>query len=149
MKQQKNVPAENTHIKPELKGIEILSMHLRPATEETTYVSQYNFRIHMETRADTTEKLLFSIVHVEVLSQVQSLVLGGISVSCIFALQDFDTHIQIASDGKPRLFEPLPQQLNDLSISTTRGIMFSAFKGTPLHHAILPIVDSKQFQTAL
>jgi hypothetical protein len=36
--------------------------------------------------------------------------------------------------------------LNRISISTTRGAMFSTFKGTFLHAAILPIVDPKNFK---
>lgn len=32
--------------------------------------------------------------------------------------------------------------LNDIAISTVRGLMFSSFRGTFLHNAILPIVDS-------
>ena len=31
--------------------------------------------------------------------------------------------------------------LNSISISTTRGMMFSAFRGTFLHNAILPLID--------
>ena len=33
--------------------------------------------------------------------------------------------------------------LNSVALSTARGIMFSEFKGTLLHHAFLPIVDVK------
>jgi uncharacterized protein YbbC (DUF1343 family) len=36
--------------------------------------------------------------------------------------------------------------LNSISLSTTRGAMFSTFKGTFLHGAVLPIIDPKQFQ---
>jgi len=145
MKQKKTASPETTSIKMLLKGIELLGVHQRPTNAEKGPFSQFNFKIHLETKADSSNKLLFAIVHVEILTEDQSLVLGSISVSCIFQVQDFDALIQIAADGKPRLVQPLVQLVNDISLSTTRGIMFSAFKGTPLHNAILPIIDSQQF----
>jgi hypothetical protein len=36
--------------------------------------------------------------------------------------------------------------LNSVSVSTVRGMMFSAFKGTFLHNAVLPVIDPKTFK---
>lgn len=35
--------------------------------------------------------------------------------------------------------------INSISLSTLRGMMVAQFKGTHLHHAILPIVNPKSF----
>jgi len=35
--------------------------------------------------------------------------------------------------------------INSLSLSTSRGILFMLFRGTFLHSAILPIIDSSDY----
>ncbi|MBL0073688.1 MAG: hypothetical protein IPP34_18540 [Bacteroidetes bacterium] len=69
---------------------------------------------------------------------------GALSVSCIFEILNFEDVIKVEADGKVNIPPRLIETLNIISISTTRGVMFSTFKGT-LHGAVLPIIDPKQF----
>ena len=89
---------------------------------------------------------MFVIVSVEIRSEDQNHILGSLAVSCIYSIVNFDEVIKIEADGKLDIPQPLVEILNSISISTTRGVMFSAFKGTFLHNAFLPIVDPRSFQ---
>jgi hypothetical protein len=86
------------------------------------------------------------IVHVEIKNDDHSVVLGSLSVSCIFEILNFEDVIKVEADGKVNIPQRLIETLNIISVSTTRGVMFSTFKGTFLHGAVLPIIDPKQFQ---
>jgi hypothetical protein len=148
MKRKKTAPPISKDIEIQLKGIELLNIDQRLSTADTINIRNFNFNINIETKADAPNKLLFAIIHIEILTEDQKTVLGGISVSCIFELKNFDDLIKIESDGKLNLPQQVVDIINSISLSTTRGVMFATFKGTPLHSAFLPIIDPKQFKPA-
>lgn len=138
---------ENNHFNAEmqLRAIEILNSSLNLPANPNVPVNIFNFSISIESRADTVNKLVFVIVHVEIKNDDLSAVFGTLSVSCIFEIVNFKDVVKIDSDGKVNIPEQLTETLNSISISTTRGVMFSTFKGTFLHGAVLPVIDPKQF----
>jgi hypothetical protein len=73
---------------------------------------------------------------------------SSIDRSNIYEILNFVDVIKISTDGKLDIPQALIEVLNSISISTTRGVMFSTFKGTFLHNAVLPIIDPRQFQFA-
>jgi hypothetical protein len=148
MKRKKTARPISKDIEIQLKGIELLNIDQRLSTADTINIRNFNFNINIETKADAPNKLLFAIIHIEILTEDQKTVLGGISVSCIFELKNFDDLIKIESDGKLNLPQQLVDIINSISLSTTRGVMFATFKGTPLHSAFLPIIDPKKFKPA-
>jgi hypothetical protein len=138
---------ENNHFNAEmqLRAIEILNSSLNLPANPNVPVNIFNFSISIESRADTVNKLVFVIVHVEIKNDDLSAVFGTLSVSCIFEIVNFKDVVKIEADGKVNIPEQLTETLNSISISTTRGVMFSTFKGTFLHGAVLPVIDPKQF----
>lgn len=138
---------ENNHFNAEmqLRAIEILNSSLNLPANPNVPVNIFNFNISIESRADTVNKLVFVIVHVEIKNDDLSAVFGTLSVSCIFEIVNFKDIIKIEAGGKVNIPEQLSETLNSISICTTRGVMFSTFKGTLLHGAVLPVIDPKQF----
>ena len=111
---------KDTDVEMHLRAIELLNSSLTlPANPDITVT---NFNFHSE-------------------------VLGALSVSCIFDIVNFEDVITVEADGKVNIPQRLIETLNIISISTTRGVMFSTFKGTFLHSAILPIIDPQQLNT--
>lgn len=149
MKHKKTDEQQHMNFEIQLRGVELLSSNQRISTADTINVRNFNFNINIETKADAPNKLLFIIIHIEILTEDHSTILGGISVSCIFELKNFEELIKIESGGKLTMPQPLVDVINSISLSTTRGVMFATFKGTPLHNAFLPIIDPKQFNPAL
>jgi len=134
------------NVEMQIRAIELLNGSLQLPAAPNTAVTTFNFNISIESKADATNKLVFVIVHVEIKNDDHSIVLGALSVSCIYEIVNFDEVIKIEENGKFDIPQRLIETLNIISISTTRGVMFSTFKGTFLHAAVLPIIDPKQFQ---
>ena len=130
----------------QLKSIELLKESISLPSVPEVSLNNFNFNISLESKADATNKILFVVVSVEIRSEDQNLILGSLAVSCIYSIVNFDKVVKIETDGKLDIPQPLVELLNSISISTTRGVMFSAFKGTFLHNAFLPIVDPRSFQ---
>jgi hypothetical protein len=126
-----------------LKAIELINSSLKQPENGNQSISNFDFNLSIESKIDAPKKLVFTIVHVEVKNDDQ--IFGSVSVSCIFEILDFDEVVTIDPKGKPVIPTILLQTLHTISISTTRGVMFSTFKGTFLHGAVLPIIDSKDF----
>lgn len=141
---------ENKDFKVEMqiKAIELLNGSLQLPLTPKSAITNFNFNISLETRADAQNKLVFVIVHIEIKNEDQSVNLGALSVSCIYEIANFEEVIKIDEEGKIDIPRPLIDTLNIISISTTRGVMFSTFKGTFLHNALLPIIDPKQIQSS-
>jgi hypothetical protein len=134
------------NVEMQIRAIELLNGSLQLPASPNIAVTTFNFNISIESKADAPNKLVFVIVHVEIKNDDHSLILGALSVSCIFEIANFDEVIKIEENGKLNIPQRLIDTLNIISISTTRGMMFSTFKGTFLHGAVLPIIDPKQFQ---
>lgn len=130
----------------QLKSIELLKGSISLPSVPEVSLNNFNFNISLESKADATNKFLFVIVSVEIRSEDQNHILGSLAVSCIYSVVNFDEVVKIEADGKLDIPQPLVEILNSISISTTRGVMFSTFKGTFLHNAFLPIVDPRSFQ---
>ena len=133
----------------QMKSIELLKSSIAmPSTPEVS-LTNFNFNINLESKADATNKILFVIVSVEIRSADQNHVLGSLAVSCIYGIPNFDDVIKIEEGGKLNIPKGLSEILNSISISTVRGIMFSSFRGTFLHNAFLPIIDPQSFSPAV
>ncbi len=125
-------------IKFQLKGIEILDVALYHHI--TDDISPVNFNVNLEHRTNIKENLIQVICSVEVLSQDKESSLGFFKAACTFSVQNLSEHID--SEKKPALPAPVITTFNSVTISTVRGMMFSQFKGTSLHAAILPLIDT-------
>lgn len=128
------------NVEMQIRAIELLNSSLQYPANPTTASTAFNFSIRIESKADAANKLVFVIVHVDIKTEDLSLVLGSLSLSCIYEIADFDAVIKMDAGGNLVMPEPLIETLNSQSISTTRGVMFSMFRGTFLHGAVLPLV---------
>lgn len=128
----------------QIKGIELLNFSLNLPSNLNKPITNFNFNIEIESRADAANKLVFVIVKVEIKNDKHLELLGEMSVSCIFQISNFESVLKLEENGKVIIPQPLIETLNSISISTVRGVMYASFKGTLLHGAILPIIDQKQ-----
>lgn len=132
------------NVEMQIKSIELLSSTLNLPANPNAAIINFNFNISVESRADAANKLVFVIVHVKINNDDQSMLLGALSLSCIFEIANFEDVIKVETDGQLNIPQGLIDTLNTISISTTRGVMFSTFKGTFLHGAVLPIIDPRE-----
>jgi hypothetical protein len=130
----------------QLKAIELLrqSFHL-PANVDVESLISFSFNVGVNFNANAVDKLLFVVVNVEVQDGQEQHGIASILVSCVYYVANFSEVIKTGDNSNLVLPTPLVDKLISDAISTTRGIMFSAFKGTFLHNAVLPMMDSSTY----
>ena len=126
-----------------LRGIELLNVSLIRLEHTSKNLSTFLYNVRIVQDIERNKKLVFIIVHVDIHSTEEKKDVGSLSVSHIYELANFEEVVTILDEHNFKLSESVNDILNSISISTTRGVMFSTFKGTLLHNAILPIVNPK------
>lgn len=132
----------------QLRAIELHERSLVKPSVPGFTVSNFHFNISIESNVDTTQKLVLVVTKVKIFADDQTTELGSLTSACVFSLGNFDEAVKIQPNNSFELPEGLPDLLNSIALSTTRGILFSEFKGTLLHHAFLPIIDVKSLKKA-
>ncbi|MEJ7693640.1 hypothetical protein [Daejeonella sp.] len=128
----------------QLTAIELLKGSINLPSIPDQSFTDFVFNINLESRVDQMKMLVYIITDVEIKSADQTLTLGSLTSSCIFKILNFADIVTITKEGLVDLPQQLLDILNSISISTTRGLMFSTFKGTFLHNAFLPIIIPKK-----
>jgi hypothetical protein len=136
---------ENQEIELRLKGIEILESFQSLPENKNLNLTNFSFNLSIDNRSESGSRIIFVLIDVKILTPDQSILLGGLKVNCIFEISNFDNVINSNSEGPNMIPKHVIEILNSISISTTRGILFSTYRGTFLHNAILPIIDPKDF----
>src|SRR5690606_20194751 len=111
--------SQDVKAKLQLRAVEVLSASLHAPAESKQGDVEYQFDIGIEHRINQAEKLVFVVVSVSIREDDCTDVLGSLSSSCIFEIENFGEVVQ-DTDGKPQLPVKLASTLNDISISTTR-----------------------------
>ena len=131
-----------------IKGIEILDFNLIYPPPDIKDIKTFNFNINAEQKISIENNILLNLITVDILNEDNVTKLGSIKVNLIFEIANFEEFIDEKTKNLILPGEVL-LVMNSLSISTTRGVMFSQFKGTHLHNAILPVIDPKQMTNQL
>ena len=123
------------------KAIEILSKSLTPPPNVGIIGDNFNFQINAIISVNEQEKLILVVVDIKI-SEVgkEDIILGSIVVGCGFAIENFSDTLNKNEEGKYNIPAQVDTLVKAMAVSTTRGIMFTEFRGTVLHQAILPIV---------
>jgi len=129
--------------KLQIKNVEILDLLIEHPIKPIESI--YNYDINIQHKANTKDQILAAILTVHVFSEDKKNRLGKITTSCIFEIKDLQNIIKVPNE-KVDFPKDLIEIINSLTISTTRGVMFSQFKGTFLHNAILPLIDPSAFK---
>ncbi len=134
----------------QIRSVDLLGSYLSTPKDLEINVQEFSFDINLEQKVDHNLKSLVVITNIDVTSiNDTSKKLGSVSTACVFTIENFNDVIKM--DDKKlshTISDAMMEILNSISISSTRGAMSQLFRGTYLHHAILPIVDPKSFTKA-
>ena len=103
----------------------------------------FNFEIKVQTVADNIKDMLITFVNVRVNRMHTTDIFARLAVGFGYFIENFEDELEKDEDDKYVIPSDLEAMLKQISISTIRGIMFSEFRGTHLHKAILPILLSE------
>lgn len=134
---------EKIDIQFQLKNIELVEVNLTPPKALEQQSKTFNYNIGIEHRIIEDKKMLHNIVSIGVHGDDKEHLLGKLKVAISFEINNFS---DLVKDKKAKIPEEMLSLFNSIAISTTRGIMFSQFRGTYLHNAILPIIDPNSFR---
>lgn len=139
---------EASFAKFHLRSVEIYESSLTKQTQGFS-VKNFSFNINLENRVDHVNKVIQVECSVRVTGDDATTLLGTLSAGCTFEVLNFDDVVKIKEDKSIDVLPDLTHTLNSITLSTTRGIMFSQFRGTFLHFAHLPIMDMSVFRPLL
>lgn len=126
---------EPINVNFQIKGIELKHPQIPLELERT-----YNFNINIEQRINNEEKLVIVVTSVDLIHEGDQQCHASIKTSCIFLIENFQDFV-VADTYQVNLPDQFVVTLNSISLSTTREIMFSGFKGTFMHNLYMPIVN--------
>jgi len=132
------------NISYKLIGIELIESSLNHPKKPIPEQKQFHFEIKLEHKFNQDNQLIIAIISIAVLNEQKDLELGKLTASCIFKVENLSDHIEI-KNNQIIVPDDFIAELNSISVSTARGILFSQFKGTFLHNAFLPIIDPNSF----
>jgi hypothetical protein len=132
----------NKPVSFQLKGIELLDFCFNHPKKQIPAQMVFNFDIKLEHKIIADNNFIAVVVTIDINNDKRDIRLGSIMVSCIFEIPELKEYID-RKNNAPKLPEEYLTTINSISISTVRGVMFSQFRGTFLHNAILPVVDPK------
>lgn len=137
-------PIQKT-INIKINSIDIFSKNIyRTVIKET---DEFMFDVSTQTGLDSAMSLVVIFVRVNIKhtpdrktfsEDVSASVMIGVS----FKIENFEQDLEKTENGEYGVPKDLENMLKTVSISTMRGVMYSEFRGTPFHKAILPIIFS-------
>ena len=133
----------NISISFSFKTIEILESYIKLPLNQPPDFKVFSFDISTEIQIIPDNSLIVIILSIKIFNESKDLHLGSLTTSCIFFVENFKEVVKMDSNNNFKISDQFLVSLNSISISTTRGIMWSTFKGTFLHNALLPIIDPK------
>lgn len=132
----------------QIRGMEILDSCLNAPTSPLPSNPKFQFDLAIEHRVNLENKLVIVICKVGIRSESKEILYGELRGSCIFFVEKLEDFF-IAENNQLNLPDQLVVTLNSVTISSIRGLMFSFFRGTFLHQAVLPIIDPSSFAKAV
>lgn len=132
-------------IKYKLAGIELVDVHLIHPEKLLPANYLYHFNINLEYKINIEKSFILVICYIEIMQEDKKTKLGSVKTSCMFEINELERFLK-NENIEINLPEEILLSLNSVTISTTRGILFSQFRGTFLHNAQLPLVDPRIFK---
>ena len=126
------------NIQMEIKAIELeeVKIHFPPLTTETNL--EIKFPVTYSLKFDRGQEIIIVGVNVKILLPNKPDWEGSLIVNYIFNAPGI-AKVVAENKDEEELVKFVKKELTEIVTSTTRGIMFSTFRGTALHNAILPI----------
>jgi hypothetical protein len=129
----------NIEARYHLKNIELVNLFIAPRSDDFTG-KEFIFNIAAQARVNADKKLIFIVVSIDTKELNKDEDLGKIQTAVAFEITNFDEVVKLVGDKLYEIQTSLEVLLRTISISTTRGIMWSHFKGTHLNGAVLPVI---------
>jgi hypothetical protein len=127
----------------QVKGIEILETSLNTPKTTLDDSTNFGFDLQVEQSFNLEKKLAIITCYINILNNNSKEKYGHFKASCLYYIEDLE-HFINTEYNTANIPENISVMLNSISISTIRGVMYGAFRGTYLNGAILPVVNPSE-----
>jgi hypothetical protein len=100
----------------------------------------FGFEVKSQAFIDHDKSLVVTFIDVGIKTNDSPNLVGKIMCGIGYFFENFEESFQKDSEGNYTIPTELESLLRNISISTTRGLMYAEFRGTQLHSALLPII---------
>lgn len=128
-----------------IKSIEILESTFRLPEGFDQSPSIVHFDVKFETGQTTIPGEIRSVVTVCTHVEKFLLQVGKLKAAFTFEFSHLEKITEALKDGDQKISDELLMSIYPIALSTMRGILYSQWRGTFLHHAILPELDKSAF----
>jgi hypothetical protein len=122
----------------QIRNINLIDYALFAPSESVQNAFQFDVKLEQKHQLKESLSLITAIL---VIKNADEVICGNLSIGCTFSVENLTEIIKHEASIKT-----LSLKLNQITISTARGVLFGMFRGTVLHHAVLPLVDVAAFQ---
>lgn len=138
MRKLKEVMKKTNKIQYQIIGIDLLDSSITAPPPIPPPAAMGQFELNVKQHFALNHNLVFVNCRVAMLDKKKETTYGSLSSSCTFEFPD----LQSFFDGKKvNLPAEVVLEINAIAVNTTRGMLFSLFRGTYLHQAIMPVID--------
>lgn len=124
----------------QIKVIELLDYVLNARKKPLQNNPVFKYDIQLQQMINNEKKLVIVVCGVSIFDEPKDQNFGKIKASCIYEVPELKSFVDNETN-QISFPEQFINTLNSVSISTTRGIAFSMFRGTFLHNTVLPVID--------
>ena len=125
------------------KNIDILEFSFVHPKQRIPENATFRFETNIEHKVNLEENSIIVISSFSITCEELSENVGKAVISCVYlidTMRDF-----VGENNSFNLPEETRTMFNSISLSTCRGVLFTLFRGTPLHTVILPVVNPQDF----
>lgn len=124
----------------QIVDVEILEHSFKQINYKINPDTKFGFQIQGDLRIDHEKKQINIISLVEITPEDQKEeIAGSILTLCSFFVTNYD---ELITEDEPLKVTPNNvATFQMIALSTTRGLIHGVFRGTPLHYAILPMIN--------
>ncbi|RYX87151.1 hypothetical protein EON73_01960 [bacterium] len=127
-----------------LANIELVNITLN-ISETFKPTNDYQFQVQLESRLNEDSQMVIVTNQVSVFNEENQPAVGELIAKYWFDISQDTSWFLKDKKTLSIIPEQLQLSFNAIALSTTRGLLFSSFRGTLLHNAILPVIDPVQF----
>lgn len=128
-----------------MTDMEIISFSLNsilPSQIDSVKNNKVNFNIEISNRVIQDKKGVASVLDINVTDIDNIGVMCELKIAYLFEILNFNDVInEKDANGNILVSNSILETFNKISYGSTRGVFFMYLKGTPLHKALLPILD--------
>lgn len=123
-----------------LHGLEIVEKMYK-VTEPIPENQVFNFDFTAKAGIDEDRKLLVVLLELTTRKGDDTNAIAKLTTATAFEMPNLSQELQKGENGIYTIPNELDMLVKSIAISTARGILFSELRGTPLHRALLPLIQ--------